>query len=112
GDLQPPLLPKLLRALERTEGRRVWGDRTMHVDVRVICATRRDLDHEVQAGRFRDDLFHRLVVARVELPPLRRRRGDIRLLAHTFRAALGGDERAIPEHTLMQWEDYAWPGNV
>jgi two-component system response regulator HydG len=112
GDLDPALQPKLLRALERSEVRRVGGDRTMHVDVRVICATRRDLDHEVQAGRFRDDLFHRLVVARVELPPLRFRRGDIRLLAHTFRRALGGDERAIPEHTLMQWEDYAWPGNV
>ncbi len=112
GDLDLALQPKLLRALERSEVRRVGADRPLQVDVRVLSATRRDLDHEVQAGRFRDDLFHRLAVARVELPPLRRRRGDVPLLARTLARQLGGSEESIPEQVLMRWEDYAWPGNV
>ena len=65
GDLELSLQPKLLRVLERGEVRRVGGDTPMRVDVRVLAATRRDLDHEVQAGRFRVDLFHRLAVARI-----------------------------------------------
>ncbi|HEY8090094.1 MAG TPA: sigma-54-dependent Fis family transcriptional regulator, partial [Polyangiaceae bacterium] len=71
GDLEPSLQPKLLRAVERGEVRRIGGDRLARVDVRILAATRRDLDQEVAAGRFRDDLFHRLAVTRVELPPLR-----------------------------------------
>jgi transcriptional regulator with GAF, ATPase, and Fis domain len=112
GDLELSLQPKLLRALERSEVRRVGGDRPIKVDVRVLAATRRDLDHEVQAGRFRDDLFHRLAVARIELPPLRRRGGDVPLLARHFWLALGGDERALSGDLLLRWQDYAWPGNV
>ncbi|MEO7110878.1 MAG: sigma 54-interacting transcriptional regulator [Polyangiaceae bacterium] len=111
GDLDFALQPKLLRAIERSEIRRVGGDRTFAVDVRILSATRRDLDHEVQAGRFRDDLYHRLAVVRLGLPPLRARRGDVRLLARTFAEKLG-DGRAIPEALLVKWEDYAWPGNV
>src|SRR5262249_21894057 len=76
GDLDLALQPKLLRALERSEVRRVGGNQSIRVDVRLLCATRRDLDREVQAGRFRDDLFHRLAVTRIELPPLRDRRSD------------------------------------
>jgi DNA-binding NtrC family response regulator len=79
--------------------------------VRVISATRRDLDREVQAGRFRDDLFHRLAVGRIELPPLRHRSGDVALLAKAFIAQLAG-HGALPESVLLRWEDYAWPGNV
>jgi two-component system response regulator HydG len=112
GDLELSLQPKLLRALERSEVRRVGSERSLKVDVRVLSATRRDLDHEVQAGRFRDDLFHRLAVARIELPPLRERNGDIRLLAQHFVGQLGGDERALRGDLLAGWEDYAWPGNV
>ena len=112
GDLDVALQPKLLRALERSEVRRVGGDRPIKVDVRVLSATRRDLDHEVQVGRFRDDLFHRLAVARLELPALRRRRGDVSLLAHAFASAIGGPAEALPEHLLLRWEDYPWPGNV
>jgi DNA-binding NtrC family response regulator len=112
GDLETALQPKLLRALERSEIRRVGGDRTISVDVRILAATRRDLDREVQVGRFRDDLFHRLAVARVELPPLRARRGDVRLLARGFATQLGGDAASLPEHLLIRWEDYSWPGNV
>jgi transcriptional regulator with GAF, ATPase, and Fis domain len=112
GDLDLVLQPKLLRAIERSEIRRVGGDRSIKVDVRVLAATRRDLDHEVQAGRFRDDLFHRLAVARIELPPLRRRAGDVPLLARHFWRALGGDEQALPGDLLLRWQDYSWPGNV
>jgi DNA-binding NtrC family response regulator len=112
GDLDPMLQPKLLRALEKGEIRRVGGDRWVRVDVRVLAATRRDLDREVQAGRFRDDLFHRLVVARIELPPLRERRGDVRLLTAHFCRELGGDEHALPADLLARWEDSPWPGNV
>src|ERR1019366_2932515 len=112
GDLDLSLQPKLLRAIERSEIRRVGGDRSIKVDVRVLAATRRDLDHEVQAGRFRDDLFHRLAVARIELPPLRRRAGDVPVLARNFWRALGGDEQALTGDLLLRWQDYAWPGNV
>jgi DNA-binding NtrC family response regulator len=112
GDLDLGLQPKLLRALERFEIRRVGGDRWLSVDVRVIAATRRDLDREVQEGRFRDDLFHRLAVARLELPPLREREGDIELLATRFWQELGGDPRALPESALARWRADAWPGNV
>jgi two-component system response regulator HydG len=112
GDLEPSLQPKLLRALERSEVRRVGGDRPIKVDVRILCATRRDLDREVQAGRFRDDLYHRLAVARIEMPPLRRRRGDIVRLARALARTFGSNENALPEPLLVRWEDYAWPGNV
>src|SRR5690606_9121403 len=89
GDLPLELQPKLLRALEQAELTRVGGNETIPVDVRVIAATRRNLDLEVQKGRFRDDLFHRLVIARIELPPLRERKGDVRLLALEFCRQLG-----------------------
>jgi two-component system, NtrC family, response regulator HydG len=112
GDLEPALQPKLLRAVERSQVRRVGGDRPIQVDVRVLSATRRDLDREVQAGRFRDDLFHRLAVARVELPPLRRRRDDVPVLARAIAQQLGAPEGALPDRLLLRWEDYAWPGNV
>jgi DNA-binding NtrC family response regulator len=112
GDLDLVLQPKLLRAIERSEVRRVGGTQTIRVDVRILAATRRDLDHEVQAGRFRDDLFHRLAVTRVELPPLRRRRGDIGPLVRHFVRELGGDMSTFPRDLLLRWEDDPWPGNV
>jgi DNA-binding NtrC family response regulator len=112
GDLDLSLQPKLLRAIERFEVRRIGGDKWMRVDVRVLAATRRDLDREVQAGRFRDDLFHRLAVARIELPALRSRIGDVAVLATHFWQEMGGDARAIPRDLMQKWEDYDWPGNV
>ena len=111
GELDVAMQPKLLRALERREFRRVGGNRSLQVDVRVVAATRRDLDREVAEGRFRDDLFHRLAVARIELPPLRRRTGDISLLAQEFFTALGGTG-SVPQADLARWEAYEWPGNV
>jgi DNA-binding NtrC family response regulator len=112
GDLDLHLQPKLLRVLERSEVRRVGGDRPIPLDVRVLAATRRDLDHEVQAGRFRDDLFHRLAVARVEVPPLRERKGDIGLLARHFVSQFAGGPSVLTAKVLDAWEDYGWPGNV
>jgi DNA-binding NtrC family response regulator len=112
GDLEPSLQPKLLRALERREIRRVGGDRRIPVDVRILAATRRDLDREVQAGRFRDDLYHRLVVARVELPALRTRKGDIAVLARHFCRELDGDPATLDSTLLSRWDEYAWPGNA
>jgi two-component system response regulator HydG len=112
GDLDIGLQPKLLRALERSEIQRVGGEKFLRVEVRVIAATRRDLDREVQAGRFRDDLFFRLAVARVELPPLRQREGDVGVLGRHFWRTLGGGNAPLPPDLLQRFEDYDWPGNV
>jgi DNA-binding NtrC family response regulator len=111
GDLDLALQPKLLRAIERSEIKRVGGDRWIQVNVRLLSATRRDLDREVQEKRFRDDLFHRLAVTRIELPPLRQRRGDVAVLAEAFAAQLGG-VRALTTDVLRRWDRYDWPGNV
>jgi DNA-binding NtrC family response regulator len=112
GDLDLALQPKLLRAIERAEVRRIGGRQWLGVNVRVLAATRRNLDREVQAGRFRDDLFFRLAVGRVELPPLRHRRKDIGVLAAHFWNELGGNPRALTPAFLASLEDYDWPGNV
>ncbi len=112
GDLELSLQPKLLRAIERSEIRRVGGDGWISVDVRIVSATRRDLDREVEEGRFREDLFHRLAVARVELPPLRHRQGDVRVLVPHFWQQLGGDPAQLTEPLLARWEAASWPGNV
>jgi DNA-binding NtrC family response regulator len=112
GDLEPTLQPKLLRAIERSEVRRVGGQKLLKFNVRVLTATRRDLDQEVQRGRFRDDLFHRIAVARIELPPLRARKGDIAVLARHFAQENGANPGAIPYDQLLRWEDAPWPGNA
>jgi two-component system, NtrC family, response regulator HydG len=112
GDLELALQPKLLRAIERHEFRRVGSERSVKVDVRVIAATRRNLEAMVQEGRFRDDLYHRLAVARVELPPLRRRRGDISVLARQFWRELGGNPGELRSELLALWESESWSGNV
>jgi two-component system, NtrC family, response regulator HydG len=112
GDLDLPLQAKLLRLLDRGELRRVGGRRSIHADVRVLAATRRDLDKAVAAGRFRDDLFHRLAVARIELPPLRERHGDVPLLARHFAKEMAGPPEALSADVLARFADYHWPGNV
>jgi transcriptional regulator with GAF, ATPase, and Fis domain len=112
GDLALPLQSKLLRAVERSEVRRLGASKSIRYDVRLLVATRRDLEREVQQGRFRDDLFHRLAVARVELPPLRKRREDIPLLARHFWQSLGGAQGGPPGELVDAWADMAWPGNV
>jgi two-component system, NtrC family, response regulator HydG len=112
GDLDLALQAKLLRAIDRAQVRRLGSTKWIAVNVRIISATRRDLDAEVQAGRFRDDLLFRLGAARVELPPLRRRTGDIRMLATLFWCDMGGDPAALRPDFLAQLESYSWPGNV
>jgi transcriptional regulator with GAF, ATPase, and Fis domain len=112
GDLELALQPKLLRVIDRGEIRRIGGQQTLKVDVRLLAATRRDLDREVQAGRFRDDLFHRLAVGRIELPPLRKREGDVELLAAHFFADLSRGTMPPPASFMARCRDYAWPGNV
>jgi DNA-binding NtrC family response regulator len=93
---------RVLRALEEC----------LASDVRVIATTKRDLDREVQAGRFREDLLHRLSVARIDLPPLRRRAEDIPLLARELATRCGADPGAIAAPTLDRWTRAPWPGNV
>ena len=112
GDLDSSLQPKLLRAVERSEIQRVGGTSWVKTDVRVICTTRRNLRHEVRAGRFRDDLYYRLAVTCVELPPLRKRTADIGVLARYFWRELGGNDDVIPADFLESLERYDWPGNV
>ena len=98
--------------LERSEVQRVGSNRWVKVDTRVLAATRRDLDHEIQAGRFRDDLFFHLAVARIELPPLRRRDGDVTVLAFHFWRHLAGKTAPFPSDFAQRLESYTWPGNV
>ena len=112
GDLDINLQPKLLRALERSEVQRVGSNKWTKADVRVLVATRRDLEVEIQEGRFRDDLYYRLAVARIELPPLRRRTGDIHFIANHFWRELGGDPSHFPGDLLERASEYAWPGNI
>ena len=120
GELTLDLQPKLLRVLETREVRRVGGMRSMKVDVRVIAATNRKLEEEVRAGRFRQDLFYRLSVVRLFLPPLRDRREDVPLLVrHFLRSSrfnrdVNGDLRmnAVSRTALEAMTAYDWPGNV
>ena len=112
GDLELSMQAKLLRAVERGEVRRVGSSKTVRVDIRILSATRRDLDAMVQGGLFRDDLYHRLAVARVELPPLRRRVGDVAPLVDFFFRQSGHDPATLPMGLLARWETHAWPGNV
>jgi DNA-binding NtrC family response regulator len=111
GELAGEAQPLLLRAIERGEVSRP-GASALKVDVRMMAATRLDLDREVQEGRFRDDLFYRLVHARLELPPLRQRRGDIGILARHFWTELGGAASAIPYDAIESMERGSFPGNV
>ena len=112
GALDPAVQPRLVRLLEYGEVQPVGSDRGVKVDVRVIAATERNLDHEVQTGRFREDLFALLASGRLELPPLRDRAGDIGVLTRHFWRTLGGDDRPIPAGLVDRFSDRAWPGNV
>ena len=109
GELPLELQPLLLRALEQRAVRRVGGARTTELDVRVVAATHRNLAEEVRQGRFRKDLYYRLAVARVRLPPLRERPEDLPLLARAFAAQHGVP---LEPALLAVLASYDWPGNV
>ena len=116
GELAPDVQAKLLRVLQTGEFERVGSSQTMRVDVRVIAATNRDLEHEVKRGRFRQDLYYRLRVFPIHVPPLRERREDIPLLVAYLvekkGAALGKRVDRIPRQTMEVLTAYDWPGNV
>ncbi len=116
GEMAPGLQAKLLRFLEEKTFKRVGGPLDIRVDVRVIAATNRNLEDEVKQGRFREDLFYRLNVLPIALPPLRARAEDIPRLAHYF---IDSVQHGIPEAraadrpgAMKQLQAYGWPGNI
>ena len=113
GEMPLGLQAKLLRALQERQVRHVGGNALVDVDVRVVSATNRDLRASAAKGEFRDDLFYRVNVIAIELPPLREREGDVQLLAHAFLERYGkGRLRAIADDALAALQAYRWPGNV
>ena len=116
GDISPTVQVKLLRFLEEREFERVGGNRTYKVDVRIVCATHRDLKKKLEDGSFREDLYYRLNVIEIHIPPLRERGEDIPVLAHhflkKFADANGKDVRRISDEALALLLRHPWPGNV
>jgi DNA-binding NtrC family response regulator len=113
GDVGPGLQARLLRALQEGTIRRVGANDAIPVDVRVVAATNRDLEAAVKAGRFREDLYYRLNVVTIRIPPLRDRREDVPLLAEHFAAKHGrGEGAAISPAARALLQAYDWPGNV
>jgi DNA-binding NtrC family response regulator len=116
GDMSANVQAKLLRALEERRIERLGGDESIAVDVRIVSATHRDLEDEIENGNFRADLFYRLRVVTIDIAPLRDRREDIPVLAVTFARQVaerhGLPERVIGREGLRKLMDYNWPGNV
>jgi PAS domain S-box-containing protein len=116
GELPLELQPKLLRVLQDREFERLGGIHTLHVDVRIISATNRDLRQDIADRKFREDLFYRLNVFPVQLPPLRERRSDIPMLVQHFvtkhAVRMGKHVEAIPPETMDVLQNWSWPGNI
>ena len=116
GELEPAMQVKLLRVLEERQFERVGGNKTIEVDVRLVAATNRDLKKMVTEGKFRDDLFYRLSVVTVNLPPLRERRDDVPLLVTAFNRQYSQENntpvREITQEAVNLLMAYDWPGNV
>lgn len=116
GELPPSIQAKLLRAIQNGDIQRVGADRHIQVDVRLVAATNRDLQAEVKAGKFREDLYHRLSVYPIKIPPLRDRMTDIELLVGFFiennRVKLGLQSVRLDKNLLPVLLNYTWPGNV
>jgi transcriptional regulator with GAF, ATPase, and Fis domain len=116
GDIPPALQPKLLRVLQEQEFERLGSTRTHHVDVRLVAATNRDLTEMANQGQFRSDLYYRLNVFPVLLPPLRARREDIPALVmhfvEIFGKRMGRQIEHVPDETMSALNCYQWPGNI
>ncbi len=116
GDISLAMQVKLLRVLQNGTFHRVGGEETIRVDARVVSATHKDLKAEIRAGRFREDLFYRLSVVPVHLPPLRERLTDIPLLAHHFIKLIASEEKraelALAPETMAVFLSHTWPGNI
>ena len=116
GDMGPKMQAQILRVLQDGEMRPVGGTEAIRVDVRLVCATNRDLDAEVKSGRFREDLYFRINVVTVRMPPLRDRAGDIPILVRHFIAKIarreGRAEASVSPEALAMLGRHAWPGNV
>src|SRR3990170_6584082 len=116
GELTPTLQPKLLRALDQREIKRVGAEQPLGINVRVIAATNKDLEKEVQAGRFREDLYYRLSVVSVFMPPLRKRKEDIEKIAEHLLPGISGEMRkkltGLSPEAAEALRIYPWPGNV
>jgi two-component system, NtrC family, nitrogen regulation response regulator NtrX len=116
GDMPMTMQAKLLRVLEEGEIERVGGDKPFAVDVRVVVATHRNLEEQVRQGTFREDLYHRVFVFPIVLPPLRERREDVRVLAEHFVRQLEEQNnwklRKLSAEAIAELERYSWPGNV
>jgi formate hydrogenlyase transcriptional activator len=116
GELPLELQPKLLRVLQDREFERLGGVRTLHVDVRIISATNRDLQLDIANKKFREDLYYRLNVFPIQLPALRERGSDIPMLVHHFvrkhGARMGRHIETIPPETMAVLQNWNWPGNI
>ena len=116
GDLSPKLQAKLLRVIQEKQVERLGGDRAIKIEVRILAATNKDLEKEVKEGKFREDLFFRLNVIPIRLPPLRERKEDIPLLVNFFLKRLcereGIEEKTITPEALETLMNYHWPGNI
>ena len=112
GDARPALQMGLLRVLQEGEVRRIGSAEPIPVDVRVVAATNKDLEREVREGRFRQDLYYRISVVPIEMPPLRERPGDVPLLIDHFLHRLGAADRVVEELAIRALQRYRWPGNV
>jgi two-component system nitrogen regulation response regulator GlnG len=116
GDMHPELQTRLLRVLSSHEFYRVGGQKPIKSDVRIIAATNQNIEQLIKTGKFREDLYHRLNVFRIELPPLRKRKEDIPMLVKHFlsksAAEIKGDEKGIDKKAMKILNDYDWPGNI
>ncbi|MBU0730180.1 MAG: sigma-54 dependent transcriptional regulator [Proteobacteria bacterium] len=116
GDMPMSIQVKMLRFLQEKTFERVGGTKTFKVEVRIISATNRNLEQLIKEGKFRDDLYYRLRVVKMEMPPLRRRKGDIKPLVENFIEKFssfhGKPITGITEEVLQLMEDYRWPGNI
>ena len=112
AEMAPPLQAKLLRVMQDGGFQRIGSNREIHSDARILAASNRNLEEEVKAGRFREDLFYRLNVVELHLPPLRERREDILPLANFFIAQLAQNRARLATGAVICLQNYGWPGNV